>query len=227
MGLQNNTPRTYVSIVDGKITLRAKPDSPGAIMRTTKEGNDVYEHRYDSLSGYLTNIATRDGKFGKEWLLTVTDGTDVYQLSMHYRGGNARGFLYSLPNVDFNYPIIFKPWAKEVMGDDGKMVKKSALYLSQIIGGAEQQVPWKFTKEDSHGLPELTKVMFQGEEKYDDTARMEWLDKLVFDHILSDIQFANAKRHQGELPTTTTEDVVPDLEPEHITSEPPIDDLPF
>jgi len=226
MGLQNNTPRTYVSIVDGKITLRAKQDTPGALERTTKEGNKVYELRYDSLSGYLTNIATRDGKFGKEWILSITDGSAVYQLSMHYRGGNARGFLYSLPNVDFNLPIKFTPWSKEVKNEAGEFVKKSALYLSQIKDSQEVQVPWRFTKEDPQGLPELQEVMFQGKTALDDTERMEWLHRLVFDHIIEDVNLANAKRAGGIVTHDEEVEVIPEME--HSVDEPdPDTGLPF
>ena len=131
MGLNEGTSATYIGISDGKISLRVKEGTPGAVMVTSKESGKVsWIKYYRSISGYLTQIENRPDRFNERmynWLLTIVDGEDTYILQIRESSGYARSLMKSLPNVDFSKKITFSPYVKIV--DDKK---RATLYLSLI-----------------------------------------------------------------------------------------------
>lgn len=232
MPLNQSEPKTYLNVNGGKVTVRCTENTPGAIKRQTSQGDTVYELQYTDVTGYLVNIGTREGKYGKEWVLAIDDGIEIFQMSLPYSSGNANGLLFALPNINFSKPIKFVPWYKEVMGDDNKMKKKSCLYLHQD----DQTVPWYYSKDEPNGLPPLVKVVFKGQEQWDDTERMIFLDKMVRDEAMINIKNANLMRDRdnllGKYPNTPQESIPGKIAPNQaIVEEPatdfPHDDLPF
>lgn len=234
MGLNTRIPKTYININQGMVTLKCKADTPGAIARTNKNGDVVHELVYTDLTGYLTDLTIREGDYGKEWVLTIADETTTFQLSLQYSGGNSMGLMCALPNVDFEKLITFVPWYKEVLGDDKKIKKKSALYLHQkdFRDGQDKTVPWAFSKDEPNGCPPLVKVVFKGEDRWDDTDRMTFFEAMVRDDISLRIKNANLRRAAGIFDQAhEEEEIVPVVMPQAPISEvptnEPLDDLPF
>lgn len=195
MGLNEGTSATYIGIRDGKIALRVKEGTPGAVMVTSKESGKVsWIKYYRSISGYLTQIENRPDRFNERmynWLLTIVDGEDTYILQIRESSGYARSLMKSLPNVDFSKKITFSPYVKIV--DDKK---RATLYLSQD----NVNVEWYYTQEHPNGLPELRKhIDSRGNTTYDDSAILDFFVKQVEEVISPRIAQANRQR-LGELP---------------------------
>lgn len=195
MGLNEGTSATYIGISDGKISLRVKEGTPGAVMVTSKESGKVsWIKYYRSISGYLTQIENRPDRFNERmynWLLTIVDGEDTYILQIRESSGYARSLMKSLPNVDFSKKITFSPYVKIV--DDKK---RATLYLLQD----NVNVEWYYTQEHPNGLPELRKhIDSRGNTTYDDSAILDFFVKQVEEVISPRIAQANRQR-LGELP---------------------------
>ena len=163
MGLNEGTNATYIGISDGKISLRVKESTPGAIQIVNKESGKVsWMKYYRSITGYLAGIVNKPDKFNDKaynWHLTIVDGDDTYIMQVRERSGYGRSLMKSLPNVDFNEKITFSPYVKVV--DDKK---RGTLYLQQ----RGENVDWYFTQEHPNGLPELEKrIDARGNVTYD------------------------------------------------------------
>ena len=78
-------------------------------MRTTKDNRIVHEEFYNGWLGKITDIKTRETDYGKEWNLTLDDGTVKAILQFKYSSGYAASFLKALPNVDLNQPVTISP----------------------------------------------------------------------------------------------------------------------
>ena len=195
MGLNEGTNATYIGISDGKISLRVKEDTPGAIQIVSKDSGKVsWVKYYRSITGYLTGLINKQDKFDDKkynWHLTIVDGNDTYILQVRESSGYGRSLMKSLPNVDFSKKITFSPYVKVV--DDKK---RGTLYLSQDGGN----IDWYFTKDNPNGMPELIeRVDARGNITYDDSAILDFFIKYVDTVILPRINEANRKR-LGELP---------------------------
>lgn len=195
MGLNEGTNATYIGISDGKISLRVKESTPGAIQIVNKESGKVsWMKYYRSITGYLTGIVNKPDKFNDKaynWHLTIVDGDDTYIMQVRERSGYGRSLMKSLPNVDFNEKITFSPYVKVV--DDKK---RGTLYLQQ----RGENVDWYFTQEHPNGLPELEKrIDARGNVTYDDSAVLDFFLKYVENVIQPRIEAAN-RRRLGELP---------------------------
>jgi hypothetical protein len=167
MGLEHNTRTIFLSIGDGKITRRVKEPTGSSKQRTTKEGKVVNEEIYDAVTGIITDIkVTTHDKYGKFW--------NVY-LQMNYSGGYSSAFLKALPNVDLSARVKLIPSMKVV---DGK--KKVTLFINQH-GKALKHF---YTKENPNGLPQMVKTKFKGQEVWDDTDMMQFLEAMVNTNII-------------------------------------------
>jgi hypothetical protein len=172
MGLGNHSGgnTTYLTIINGQITRKVTEGTPGAVPRTNKQNNVVYELHYDSLSGMIKSIETKDGDFGKQWLVNIVDDLDNFQLQIPYSGKYAYSILRRLPNIDFNIPVMIKTGIYE---------EKPYLTISQD----GEKVEYFFTKDNPNGLPEMENILVKGKPTWDDTKRLIWLENYVFENI--------------------------------------------
>lgn len=81
---KNNTGNNvvYVSIINGKFTIKSKTKEPGTIPRINKNGEEIYEYHYDYLDGVVKGIQIFEGNYGKEFILTLTDVGEVYKIKI-------------------------------------------------------------------------------------------------------------------------------------------------
>ena len=214
MGLNEGSNAMYIGISEGKISLRVKEGTPGAVQVVGKESGKIsWVKYYRSITGYLTGLVNRQDKFNDKmynWHLTIVDGNDTYIMQVREQSGYGRSLMKSLPNVDFNQKITFSPYLKVVEDK-----KRGTLYLQQ----RGENVDWYFTRENPHGLPELEKrIDGRGNITYDDSAVLNFFLNYVDNEILPRIEAANRKR-LGELPTeepiTEEDDPTAWMEQEH------------
>lgn len=173
-GLSNDSgKKTYLHIIGGKIAMRVKSDTPGAVKRVNKNGDEVFELLFDSLDGRIKAIDIEDHEsFGQRLRVTVEANGEDYLLTMSMKSGYAQGFLYRLPNVDLTADVVFKPY---VFAQDGGKADKHVMVLYQ----QGEKVAAAYTKDEPNGLPPMEQIKFDGKLRWDSTKRLEFLTDMV------------------------------------------------
>jgi hypothetical protein len=166
---QNNGGSTiFLSITNGKLVRRVDLGTEGAVERTNKNGKQVAELFYTTLTGHITDLSIKENEYGKFLLVNVKDIATEKKcvLEMNFSSGYTTTFLKALPTADISQNIEISP-ALIIDGDK----KKSVIFLKQ--GG--YPVKHFYTKDNPKGMPDMVKVKVKGKETWDDTDRIEWL----------------------------------------------------
>lgn len=203
MGAVMQSNAIFLTISNGQIC--KKVSSPTAISkeRVNKNGATVHEEYYKGWKGQITAIAIREHQeYGKFWNITLTDNEGDAVLQMKYSSGYAGAFLKILPNIDLNGDVVITP----KLTIEGQK-KKTSLFVTQH----GQPVKWYYTKDNPNGLPQLQKRKLKGQDVWDDTEMMEFLEKMVNTEIVP-------KLPKGR---TTGADAVPDIDDVENTDEAP------
>ncbi len=175
MGFQDRTGGKYFTILNGKFCVRVSQDTPGAVARVNKVQKTVYEIFHDSFTAKLINIRTRDGEYGKSWEFDFLDGKEVYTLQLSYSNSYATNILKMLPNIDLTKEMKLQPSQKI---EDGKT--KSSLFISQD----GKTLKHAYTKDAPNGLPPMEQVTVKGQQVWDDSKRLTFLEEMVNTTIL-------------------------------------------
>ena len=178
MGLQSNQSGgngVFLSITNGKLVRQFKQPTDKSVKRTNKMGREVHEEFYDSLSGYITDIKTKESDYGKFWVVTVKDQEFTYFIELKYSSGYAVSFLKALPNVSFSNVVTLTP-KLTIDGDK----KSSVLFINQHGVGLKHY----WNKANPGELPPLKQIKVKGVTTWDDTERMEYLEEYVKNNIL-------------------------------------------
>ena len=201
MGLDNREGGKYITILGGKFSQRVPEGTIGATQRTNKLGKVVFEKYYDSFTGKLINIKTSDGNgYGKNWIFDFKDNGEVYHLQLSYSNSFATALLKMLPNCDLSKEMKVSPSVKEV---DGK--NKSSLFINQD-GVA---IKHAYTKDVPNGMPPMVQVTVKGEQVWDDTDRLVFLQNMVDTKIIPKLRTLNGVT--AETPAESLEDFANDL----------------
>lgn len=177
MGLNKseNAGMIYLGVANGKLVQEVKEKQPDSVERVNKVGRTVHEVFYKDLTGVITKITTKENDYGKQWQIVFEDGDDKYMVQMPYSGRYSSSFLKALPNVAQGVPVRFMPWEMTDKNNASKKVTGVTLYQN------EAKVPSAYTKEDPNGLPEMEQVKIKGKTTWDDSAMMEFLEKMAKD----------------------------------------------
>jgi hypothetical protein len=190
MGLnQSQSKGVFLSITNGKLVRQFASATEKSVSRVNKMGREVHEEFYDSLTGYLTDIKTKESEYGKSWVLVLKDNDGSYNLEMKYSSGYATSFLKAIPNAELSQLITLSP---KLIVDGDK--KQSVLFISQNGKGLKHY----WTKDTPRDLPPMVKVKVRGVDTWDDTDRMEYLDNFVKDIILPKIKPALQDFNEGQ-----------------------------
>ena len=202
MGFGQRSNSTFFNIIDGKFAVRVQKETPGAVARTNKNGEVVYEIHHDNISARLENISIREGDYGKEWIVRLADVDEKYTLQISYSSRFAKSFLFCLPKIDLNKEVTLTPY-QTIKNDK----KQSVMFVNQD----GEAIKWAYTKDTPNGLPPMEKIMVKGVETWDDSKQLLFLEAMVKE------KFAD----QEEIPQKTKEQLVNN----DILKE--TDDLPF
>jgi hypothetical protein len=180
MGLNNSQSESvvFLAIANGKIVRQFKQATDKSTTRINKMGREVHEEFYDSLTGILKDVTTKESEYGKFWVIKMESDGVLYQIEMNYSGGYAASFLKTIPNADFTKEFTITP-KLTIEGDK----KKSVLFVNQMQKGLK----WFFTRDNPNGMPELAKIKVKGKDTWDDSDRMEFLENYVKSNILPKI----------------------------------------
>lgn len=173
---EDKSKNKFFTILGGKFCFRVPEGTEGAVSRVNKVGKTVNEVFHDSIKGTLINIRTTVSQdYGKSWNFDFQKDGEVYTLQLSYSNSYATAFLKMLPNIDLSKEISVTPSQKEV---DGKM--QSSLFIKQD----GENIKHAYTKENPNGLPPMVKIMVKGQEAWDDTDRLIFLENMVNTTIL-------------------------------------------
>lgn len=173
MGLNSNQSSSiYLQISNGKLVRSFSSPTQKSISRINKVGKEVYEEFYDSLTGYVKGISTKETEYGKFWVINVNDGEHDYTLSTNYSGGYAVSFLKAIPNADLSRMLTITP---KIMVDGDK--RNSVMFINQDGKGLKHY----WTKDNPGELPNLEKIKIKGKDTWDDTKRLEYLETFIKD----------------------------------------------
>jgi len=180
MGLnQSQSKGVFLSITNGKLVRQFPSATEKSVSRVNKMGREVHEEFYDSLTGYLTDIKTKESEYGKSWVLVIKDNDGSYNLDMKYSSGYSTSFLKAIPNADLTQLITLSP---KLIVDGDK--KQSVLFISQNGKGLKHY----WTKDTPRDLPPMVKVKVRGVDTWDDTERMDYLENYINVSILPKIK---------------------------------------
>lgn len=175
MGLIEKNVDKYLTISNGKVVLPVHEGTEGAVPRTNKKGNTVWEKFYNSIEGVILSVDLRRNQdWEDDLIIKITDNGEIFQVQMPIDSRYAQSFMLCAKNIDTASPIRITPWSKTI---DGKT--KSRLYLQQH----GMDIEYYHTKDDPKGMPQATKVMFKGKEQWDFIAQIEFLLKETLEHF--------------------------------------------
>ena len=175
MGFSDREGGKYITILGGKFCIRVPQETPGAVARVNKLGKTVYEVFHDAFTGKLIGIRTKDSEYGKNWEFDFQDGGEVYTLQLSYSNSYATNLLKILPNANLEKEMKIQPSQKV---EDGKT--KSSLFVSQ--DGVT--LKHAYTKDNPNGMPDMEKILVKGQETWDDSKRLVFLQAMVERDIL-------------------------------------------
>ena len=177
------------------MALTKTTDSVSKIYLTIREGKVARRvgeewQQYNSVSGKIREIGTRENKFGEqECFVILDDAGERYQLQLKQNSSYFRAFASMAMNVDVSKAIEFIPLLKE---ENGK--KQVGLILMQD-GNA---IKWAHTKGNPNGMP-APEVLEKksGEKVYD------WSERDAF--LLDKVNELNARVNGGSADADTAE----------------------
>ncbi len=194
MGLQSNSGSgngVFLSITNGKLVRQFKQPTDKSVSRVNKVGKEVHEEFYDSLTGFISDIKTKESDYGKFWVVSVKDDKYTYFLEMKYSSGYAVSFLKALPNVSFSEVVTLTP-KLTIDGDK----KSSVVFINQ--NGVGLKHFWN--KANPGELPQLKQIKVKGVATWDDTERMEYLEEYVKSNILPMIKPVLSDYNENDTP---------------------------
>lgn len=216
MGLGNSSGNlTYVNLKDGKFIIK-------------KDGQAVL---YDHVFGYLRELRIESDTYNNETfdvlILTIIDGADKFLVKMKFGSGYCLGFCMAIGNADLAKKIVLLPSYKK---ENGK--EKRTMFISQSNPDERgKALKWTWTKDNPGNLPQLKKVNFQGQDRWDSYEQNQFLKEYLIQDIGHRIPPeiltgpANQSSPQPAPPSNASDGLPGWVRPEDMME--PIDDLPF
>lgn len=129
MPRHSSEPKTYLSISFGKIREKVTKDTPGAVSRTNKLGDIVWERVDNSIEGRIVDISYKEhSEYGNSYEIVIDDDKEKFNLSLHEDSKFANQFLTKFPNVDISKFVTISPYEFTPSDSDKK---RSGLNLYQ------------------------------------------------------------------------------------------------
>lgn len=210
MALNNKKRGNYLSIIGGTIRQAVPEGTEGAIKREyeTSDGKKgvKYELKFDSLSGKITNISFRDGDFGKQMNLVITDDGKDYSLQMNTAQSFCEDLMKKLPNINLEKEVELIPY--DFKDDNDK--QRKGITVKQGEEKIESFYYDKEAKKTINNLPEP-------EGKVEDFDKEDW--KVHFIKVrkfLVEETIKTNRKLEGE--TKSLDEIYPDdeIDPENI-----------
>ena len=164
--------RVYISVMNNHFTVKVNEGE--GTKRITKTGKTVWETTRKDITGRIVNVKKKitewEGKKIISWEIKLACSEYCKVLSLNYGSNEARCFLSRLPNIETDSDVTLNvfPFAGEN--------KKEHTYISAWQFG--NKVKPFYTKEN---LPGMKKIVFKGEDRWDDSEQQAVLEKMVLE----------------------------------------------
>jgi len=174
MGLNKHEGGTFLSISEGKIVRRHDSEIKGkTISRVNKLGKTVHEEKFDDIEGIISGLklkADTSGQgYGDQYVIQITDGSDVYNINVQQSSRYATSFLKCLPNIDLSKSVRLMPWSMQDKTNAAKNITGVTMWQDGV------KIQPAYTKEEPNGLPEMKKVKLKGKDTWDSYEMEEFL----------------------------------------------------
>lgn len=186
MGLENRDRGNFISTFGGKFTQSITREEyvrllaekcPNVVERINKNGKTVHEKHYDSFVAKLVGIKVVDSPIGKAWSFEFQDKEEVYKLQFQYASPVASAFLKILPNVNLEKEMKL---SMSMQKDEKTGKDKTSLFVNQN-GSALKQF---YSKDRPNGIPDMKQITVKGEQVWDSTDQLFFLENMVKTQIL-------------------------------------------
>lgn len=159
----------YLSIAQGNLVQKSDKDNPEARKRTWTDDDGNEKHKWEiwhrNLTGRITDLKIKDGKFGKELLITIQSGEDKAVVQVSVNSDYFTDFAQRLPSVDLTKDVVINPYDIENEGD-----KRNSRGIS-IKQNGESVKNYYFdyeNKKSINGIPSVS------EEEREDMESDDW-----------------------------------------------------
>lgn len=209
MGLHNQEQTgRYLSVVAGKLREKVDEGTEGATKRSgllsNGESFQKWELVYPGITGFITKVELRDGKYGKNVQVYFTDENDnEYIVSLGAENSRTGvPFMMALPNIDLKKEVTLKPYKFD--NDKGENVE--GMKIAQAETAIKSAFYDPVAKKNLLGMPEPDK-------KKDGTVnwklyfaqRDEWLQTYLLEQGFITVGEAYTETHTGAIATTEEE----------------------
>jgi len=239
MALQRKSPKgMYLRVAKGKLRQKIKePTATSKLRIEEKDGvtHNILEEVFESLTGKVVSVRLYDGSFGEQWIVTIADGPDNYNVTMPVNSRYSSSFMERLPGIDFDQPILISPYDFE--NKEGNRNSGVTIY-QPAVQDKENKVPSYFRKYDDEGNflrwkhkhPEPKQDASKAEFKIYLIERDEFYKTFIMENIAPNISKENPvdnadnKEFEGEV---DSKNIPNPGGPSRSASDDVEDDLPF
>lgn len=171
----------YLNILgsDGTLRMTVDPDTEGAVRRDwqsadgSKSGTK-YEKIFSKIDGTITAIEMYDGDYGKNIILSVTDGDDTWKISLGTGTPYGEDVMKKLPALDLKRPVSLAPYC---FADDNGKTRKGVSIVQD--DKKVQNFFYDFhEKKNINGYPDVKRKVDKKTGELKELSKDEW--KLYF-----------------------------------------------
>ena len=209
MGNTNDT--KYIGTFQGKFTLRANENTPGAVSRINKLDKQVWEVQFNQLKGILKDIEIKDGDYGERYQFVIqADDGEKASLECALNSNLASTIINRLPNLDLTQPF-------EIVARWNASKERAMFFLNQDNEKVEDFFQsWDADSKTwtmNHKFPAWEKKEINGKETWDASAQIKYQKQVVAKYL-------------AEMAGVAAE-ATPEPAPVEKAAEEEEDDLPF
>lgn len=128
MGLYSSVSRVWLSVSFGRLRQKASKGDPGAISRELQNGDLSWAIEHNSLSGILDGVGFKDGEYGKQWTLFISDGDEHFGVNISEGSIFCDDLLKRIPNMRKGERYKITPY--DFDDDSGK--RKTGLSIKKV-----------------------------------------------------------------------------------------------
>ena len=165
LGNSNRTNKTYLSIVNGKIAQRVKPETPNAVKRfSEKAQKEFHELLYDYITGKIVAMELSLSDYGEELKIDI-ENNGLYQLQIPVDSRFFETFANRLSKADLNKEIRTIPYSFK----DEKDKTRSGvnLFHKNDAGVFNVKIEPLYTKDNQGNIPPFPNNPVPSEQKED------------------------------------------------------------
>ena len=147
---------TYVTILGGKLAVRASEGEDGAVSRINKNNEVVWERFYPNIEGMLENIEVyKNEKSGWQFVVTLDDIGSKYKIIIPCESRYGDNLACKVGNLKKNEVYRFTPYDfedREAKNSAGKPLRQTGISISR----GQEKIQMTITKDNPQGRPVAT-----------------------------------------------------------------------